>query len=82
MIDRVTVSLSEDLVEEINGKLEYGDSRSEWIREAICSAVITILLVILLLKRRLADYTIRHLPCVARRVVADVGTTMISGERQ
>ena len=35
MVDRVTISLSEDLVEEINGKLEYGDSRSEWVREAI-----------------------------------------------
>jgi metal-responsive CopG/Arc/MetJ family transcriptional regulator len=35
MVDRVTISLSEDLVEEINGKLEYGDSRSAWIREAI-----------------------------------------------
>ena len=35
MADRITISLSEDLVEEINGKLEYGDSRSEWVREAI-----------------------------------------------
>jgi metal-responsive CopG/Arc/MetJ family transcriptional regulator len=35
MVDRVTISLSEALVEEINGKLEYGDNRSEGGREAI-----------------------------------------------
>ena len=30
----VTVSLPEDVKEEIESRLEYGDSRSEWIRDA------------------------------------------------
>jgi len=31
----VTVSLPADWVDEINDQLEYGDSRSAWIREAV-----------------------------------------------
>lgn len=31
----ITVPMSEDLDEAIKGQLEYGDSRAEWIREAI-----------------------------------------------
>lgn len=31
----VTVTMPEDLVDEIEDQLDYGDSRSEWIRQAI-----------------------------------------------
>lgn len=35
MVERITVSLPPELAEQINEQLDYGDSRSEWIREAI-----------------------------------------------
>lgn len=35
MSERITITMSEELAEEINGQLDYGDNRSEWIREAI-----------------------------------------------
>lgn len=35
MTTRITISLPDDMAEEINSQLEYGDSRSEWIRKAI-----------------------------------------------
>lgn len=35
MVERITVSMDEDLYEQIMEELEYGDSRSEWVREAI-----------------------------------------------
>ncbi len=35
MAERISVSLPEDLVEELNDELEYGDSRSAWIADAI-----------------------------------------------
>jgi len=31
----VTVTMPEELVDEIEDQLEYGDSRSGWIREAV-----------------------------------------------
>ena len=31
----VTVTMPEDLVQEIDENLDYGDSRSEWIRQAV-----------------------------------------------
>lgn len=31
----VTVPMSADLLDEVNSQLSYGDSRAEWIREAI-----------------------------------------------
>jgi metal-responsive CopG/Arc/MetJ family transcriptional regulator len=31
----ISVSVSEELVERVNDQLEYGDSRSEWVEEAI-----------------------------------------------
>jgi metal-responsive CopG/Arc/MetJ family transcriptional regulator len=31
----ISVSVSEDLVEDLNEWLDYGDSRSEWVEEAI-----------------------------------------------
>jgi len=31
----ISVSVSEELVEEVNELLDYGDSRSEWVEEAI-----------------------------------------------
>jgi len=31
----ITVPMPKSLRDEIDGQLEYGDSRSEWIREAI-----------------------------------------------
>lgn len=31
----ITVPMPERMVEEINGQLEYGDSRAAWIREAV-----------------------------------------------
>ena len=31
----VTVPMPEDMVEAIEGELEYGDSRAQWIREAV-----------------------------------------------
>lgn len=31
----VTVPMDDPLVEAINSELEYGDSRAEWIREAV-----------------------------------------------
>lgn len=30
-----TVPMSDDMLESIDSRLEYGDSRAEWIREAI-----------------------------------------------
>lgn len=30
----ITVRLPEDLNEDIEGRLSYGDSRAEWVREA------------------------------------------------
>lgn len=33
--EQITVSMPEDMVNEIDGRLEYGDSRAEWIREAV-----------------------------------------------
>lgn len=35
MVERITVSMDEELYEQIMEELEYGDSRSEWVREAI-----------------------------------------------
>lgn len=35
MVERITISLDEELAERLNDRLEYGDSRSEWVREAI-----------------------------------------------
>lgn len=35
MVERVTISMDEELYEEITGELEYGDSMSEWMREAV-----------------------------------------------
>ena len=35
MTERITVSLPEDLAEELHDELEYGDNRSEWIADAI-----------------------------------------------
>lgn len=35
MATRITISLPEELEEEITSRLEYGDSRSEWVRKAI-----------------------------------------------
>jgi len=35
MTERITITVPEELAEEINAQLEYGDNRSEWIREAI-----------------------------------------------
>ena len=35
MAETISISLPEELIEEINDRLEYGDSRSEWIKEAI-----------------------------------------------
>lgn len=35
MTERITISVSEELAEQINSQLSYGDNRSEWIREAI-----------------------------------------------
>lgn len=35
MTERITISVPDDLAEEINDQLSYGDNRSEWIREAI-----------------------------------------------
>jgi metal-responsive CopG/Arc/MetJ family transcriptional regulator len=29
-MERITISIDDDLLEEINDQLEYGDSRSEW----------------------------------------------------
>ncbi|MDQ2053203.1 ribbon-helix-helix domain-containing protein [Halobellus sp. H-GB7] len=31
----ISISLSEELVDEVDDRLEYGDSRSEWIEEAV-----------------------------------------------
>jgi Arc/MetJ-type ribon-helix-helix transcriptional regulator len=31
----VTISISDDLKDEVDGQPEYGDSRSEWIQNAI-----------------------------------------------
>jgi len=30
-----TISMSQDLLDEINSQLEYGDNRSAWVRDAI-----------------------------------------------
>lgn len=32
---RITISVPEDVADEVDSQLEYGDSRSEWIQEAI-----------------------------------------------
>jgi len=34
-MDDVTVFLDDGVVDAIEGQLDYGDSRSEWIREAV-----------------------------------------------
>lgn len=34
MVERLTISMDEELYEEIKDELEYGDSLSEWMREA------------------------------------------------
>jgi metal-responsive CopG/Arc/MetJ family transcriptional regulator len=33
-MERITISIDDDLLEEINDQLEYGDSRSEWFAVA------------------------------------------------
>ncbi|MFW5950077.1 MAG: hypothetical protein ACOCR6_01850 [archaeon] len=33
--DRVTVWMSSDLTSELDSRLSYSDSRSEWVREAV-----------------------------------------------
>lgn len=35
MATRISISLPDEMVEDINEQLEYGDSRSKWVREAI-----------------------------------------------
>lgn len=35
MVERVTISMDEELYEKITDELEYGDSMSEWMREAV-----------------------------------------------
>lgn len=35
MTERITISVPDDLAEQINKQLSYGDNRSEWIRAAI-----------------------------------------------
>lgn len=35
MTARITISLPDETAEEVNGRLDYGDNRSEWVREAI-----------------------------------------------
>jgi metal-responsive CopG/Arc/MetJ family transcriptional regulator len=32
---RITISIPDDLKDEVDDQLEYGDSRSEWIEDAI-----------------------------------------------
>lgn len=34
MVERLTISMDEELYDEIRGELEYGDSLSAWMREA------------------------------------------------
>lgn len=35
MAERITISIPEDVLAELNDQMEYGDSRSAWITEAI-----------------------------------------------
>lgn len=35
MSERITISVPEDTLERLNDRMEYGDSRSAWITEAI-----------------------------------------------
>jgi len=35
MTERITISVPDEMAEQINARLSYGDNRSEWIREAI-----------------------------------------------
>jgi len=35
-MERITISIDDELLEEINDQLEYGDSRSEWFEVAAC----------------------------------------------
>jgi len=35
MTERITFSMPEEMAEDINAQLSYGDNRSEWIRDAI-----------------------------------------------
>jgi Arc/MetJ-type ribon-helix-helix transcriptional regulator len=35
MTERITFSMPDDMAEDINARLSYGDNRSEWIRDAI-----------------------------------------------
>jgi Arc/MetJ-type ribon-helix-helix transcriptional regulator len=35
MTERITISVPDELADQINARLSYGDNRSEWIREAI-----------------------------------------------
>ena len=34
-MDRISISIPEDLKDEVDDQLEYGDSRSGWIQDAI-----------------------------------------------
>jgi metal-responsive CopG/Arc/MetJ family transcriptional regulator len=40
MAKKITVSLPDELLQEIHGQLDYGDNRSEWIREAVVRRLI------------------------------------------
>ena len=35
MTTRITISLPDDVADRVDGQLEYGDSRSGWIQQAI-----------------------------------------------
>lgn len=35
MTERISVSLPDELVEDLNNHLDYGDNRSEWVADAI-----------------------------------------------
>lgn len=35
MTERITISVPDEMAEQINDRLSYGDNRSEWIRDAI-----------------------------------------------
>jgi len=36
MMARITISIDDELLEQVNEQLEYGDSRSEWFAAAAC----------------------------------------------
>jgi len=35
MTERITFSMPDEMAQDINAQLSYGDNRSEWIRDAI-----------------------------------------------